>query len=98
MATEPAVGPHRSFEVDRLTGLKRPSVVTLAVSGPISAQNAAASRCATVRQTPFTDTLSPSDRSAAIAVRMRIRRPPPVVRDLANVADGFNEAGEHIPR
>src|SRR5688572_8783981 len=52
-----------------------PRVVTRAVSGPMSAANPEASRRVTVRHTPFTDTLSPSVRSAAISACISIRRP-----------------------
>ena len=65
MAAEPAVGAHRPLEVDALPGRSDPSVVTRAVSGPMSASHAPASRAVTVRQTPSTDTLSPSCSSPA---------------------------------
>ena len=62
VAAEPAVGPHRPLEVDRLhRGRSAPSVVTRAVSGPMSACTRSPRPLVTVRHTPLTARLSPSE-------------------------------------
>src|SRR4051812_17659960 len=57
-------------------GLSLPSVVTRTVSGPMSACRYVASRRVAVRHTPFTDTLSPSCSSGAMAVAIVMCIPP----------------------
>src|SRR5215471_9569758 len=63
----------------RVPAENRPSVVTRNVSGPTSAKKSEPSSNVTVRQTPFTATLTPNVNSVVSGEEMRSRAPPLVV-------------------
>ncbi len=77
-------------------GRSAPSVVTRAVSGPMSALTSSPTMWATVRHTPSTDRLSPSvqlRRQRRVAARRR--QPPGAAASCVDGADAFNQPGEH---